>query len=222
MSKILISLSALLMLVIAPSVHADPIVITSGFISVTGLGGGPTYSLSGQNFSATGAGEQGFTAPQTCSPCPSGTSLGLASTFIGTSIGGGSVTINGMTFTNIAIDGILTITGTPLTVPAALTDITISGPFSLVGSIIGCELPRTNCNASNALFTTDLTGQGTATVSLIFDGIVNGNSLYSFRNVTYNFQSAEIPEPLTIALLATGLVGLGARLKFRSSGSRPR
>ena len=223
MSKILVSLCSFLMLVIAPSVQADPVLptpgfitVTSGSISVTGIAGGPTYSLVGQNFSATGAGEQGFAAPQVCFPCVSGNFLGLAATFSGASLGTGSVTINGMTFNNIIISGVMNIAGTPLMIPAALTNISFSGPFSFAGSMFGCQVPRAMCNPDTAVFHTFLDGQGIATVNLNFLQLdAAGNSVYVFQNVTYNFQSAEIPEPMTITLLTTGLLGLGAKLKGR-------
>ena len=53
MSKIIVGLCAFIMLVITPSVQADPIVITSGSLTVVGLSGSPTYSISGANFSVT-------------------------------------------------------------------------------------------------------------------------------------------------------------------------
>jgi hypothetical protein len=42
----------------------------------------------------------------------------------------------------------------------------------------------------------------------------NGNSVYGFDSLTYTFQPAEVPEPMTITLLAAGLMGLGAKWKF--------
>ncbi|HEX3250114.1 MAG TPA: PEP-CTERM sorting domain-containing protein, partial [Pyrinomonadaceae bacterium] len=66
-------------------------------------------------------------------------------------------------------------------------------------------------------FSTTLTGQGTATLKLHFDGTFNGVSAYSFESLTFEFQDpTAVPEPMTITLVATGLVGLGANLRRRA------
>jgi hypothetical protein len=61
MSKFVFTLCTLLFIVaFTPAItRADTIVITSGFVSITGVGGGPNYSISGLNFSATGQGDEG-------------------------------------------------------------------------------------------------------------------------------------------------------------------
>jgi hypothetical protein len=63
-------------------------------------------------------------------------------------------------------------------------------------------------------------GQGIVTVQLNFIGIsASGHSLYTFNNLTYNFQPAEVPESMTITLLAAGLMGLGAKWKLAKKRS---
>ena len=56
-------------------------------------------------------------------------------------------------------------------------------------------------------------GQGIAKAAFTFSGFHNGVPVYNFTSVRYDFR--EIPEPLTIALLASGLLGLGVRLRAR-------
>src|SRR5215208_1736833 len=66
MSKLFSALCTLLLIIVfTPSkTHADPVFITSGSLTVTGLEG-PRYSLFGNNFSANGGGDRGAVALQT-------------------------------------------------------------------------------------------------------------------------------------------------------------
>lgn len=212
MSKLAIGLCVFVMLAITPSVHADPIVITSGSLTVTGIFGSPSYSFSGQNFSVTATpGDPGNTP--NCLPCPSGTPVNISSFLAGSSLGQGSATINGMTFNNLFFSGVFSLAAENVVLPVGTTNITVTAPFFFSGFIQGCEGNSLDC-VTQVFGNTDLVGQGIATANFTFSETVNGVSLYNFRSVTYQFQ--EIPEPMTALLLASGLIGLGAKLKARS------
>ncbi len=208
MSKIIIGVFTFVMLVITPSVKADPIVITSGSLTVVGPFGSPSYTMTGLNFSVTASGgDQGNAL--SCLPCPSGTPISISSQFAGSSLGGGTATFNGTTFNNLVFFGQFTFGAENVVLPAGTTNVTITAPFFFSGFITGCEGNALVC--ANQIFTTELVGQGTVTA--LFDAPVQFNNitLYTFRSVTYEFEAAEIPEPMTLLLLASGLLGVSAR-----------
>jgi len=219
MSKLLIVLCAFLMLTLTPSVKADPIVVTSGSLSVTGISGGPSFSLFGENFSVSGGGEPGSTQAVACFPCVSGNVIGLNGFYAGGATlgaGGGSLTINGTTFTNLVFAGTFVFTASAV-IPAATTNISITAPFTFAGDLRACVFQGgpPDCSPGDSIFTTQLVGQGIVTVNLNFFFVnASGNSVYGFNSITYNFQPAEVPEPMPRTLLAAGLMGLGAKWKF--------
>jgi hypothetical protein len=218
MSKIFIGIVAFVMLVITPSVHADPVVITGGSASINGAAR-LSYSLIGDNFSVMtiGNGDEGNSSAAQCHPCASGMTISAGGLFVGTSLGQGNAIVNGTPFNNIGFLGTFNIGSAPLTLPVGTSDLTYIVPFTLTGDITGCLPDNTSC--LNQVFSTTLTGQGIATLNLHFDGTFNGVSAYSFQSLTFEFQDpAAIPEPMTITLLATGLIGLGAKVRRRAKG----
>lgn len=188
----------LLMVAFTPSrTHADPIVITSGNLTVTGFFTGPVYSLRGDNFSSGGVGEPGVVSLTTaCHPCSAGSVVNVFAFFAGSSLGQNHA-------------GTFTFTGPPITIPFSLTNLTLTSPFQFTGILITCPV---TCFSGPVESTFSLVGSGTATFELQSGLAPNGTPIFTFRTITYNF---EVPEPASILLMAGGLAALGAALRNR-------
>jgi PEP-CTERM motif-containing protein len=209
MSRNLFALTTLLLVTaLSPSTaRADPIFITSGTLTVTGAFGGPHFTLSGDNFFASGGGEKGASSPQTsCFVCTTGSFITVNGVFLGSSLGGGLSIINGVERSG-GFAGSFILTGPPVEIPFSLSNLTITSPFVFSGTLIGC--PQ-DCALGPTIFSVTLIGGGTASVDLIFSGLFNGKPGFAFSKVTYNF---EVPEPTAILLLGGGLLALGAKVR---------
>jgi len=216
MSKLIICFCAFVMLVITPSVHADPIVINSGSVSII-AGLSPTYTLSGQNFSVIAGGEILGITP-TCSLCFTNNFTSIDSSLFG-NLGHGTAIINGVTFNDVNFRGDFAFRAGVVFLPPGTTGFTRTSPFRFVGSISGCEDSSLVC-ANEVFSTVELVGHGIAIIQFDFVGIQpSGASQFRFNRITYEFQP-DIPEPTTILLFGSGLIGMGVRLISRRR-SRP-
>lgn len=199
------------------AIHADPVVITSGSLSVTGFAGIPSYSFSGANFSATGVGADfGNVGPSSCFPCVSGNVISTNSTFAGSTLGQATVTFNGTTFSNVFIFGSLMFTGPSITMPVTdLASLTLTAPFTLSGFMAGCLGSQLSCDT--VVFSTDVSGSGLASIQ--FQAFVDsqGQTWFQFQSITYTFNNTTVPEPASILFLTSGVAALAAsKLRLRA------
>jgi hypothetical protein len=199
MTRVFSALCTLLLIALFTSstAHADPVFITSGSLTVTGFFSGPAYSISGNNFSASGIGDPGAVSLQTGFAITSpGDVVNVNAFFAGASLG-------------INHSGTFTFTGPPITIPFSLTNLTLTSPFVFTGTLGTC--PQ-SCVIGPPTSVFTLVGGGTATFELIAGVTPSGVRIFTFRTITYNF---EVPEPTSILLLGSGLAILGAKLRHR-------
>ena len=92
-------------------------------------------------------------------------------------------------------------------------------PFNFAGEIRGCGDSSLTC--LNEVFSTQqLVGQGFVTAMFTFSGTVNGAQIYDFKSLTYTFTDSTVPAPMTLTLLATGLLGIAGRLRHKKAHNK--
>lgn len=205
--RLCLGLLFLLTLAVAET-RADTLVITGGSLTVVDRGHGSetSFSVFGTNFSFSGG---AFQLPTPgCDGCAVGRTASPNFRMLAGNVG---ITIDGVSYhwRETVIGNALFFTG-----PSFVLTETITLPFTATGGVNfldnnGVEVKHT------------FVGQGFVTLHhrLVPFGVPTGPS-YEFVSATYTFTAEPVPEPATLALLATGLAGACAAARRRRRASK--
>jgi hypothetical protein len=199
----LLLLLPLAILCCASVARADPVVITGGTLHTAGVNGNFGANLLAPGFAYSGA-DLGIPKSPICGQCTPGS---LFPGTVGVNIRTGfSLLYNGVTY-NSLIPGGGTITLPSFTIPTGSNSVT--SPFSFSGSIF--VTPRDGSEP----FLIQLVGSGSVTFTFHTNSF--GDTFLSPMGFAFA-PAAEVPEPATLILLATGLAGAAAAARRRRKG----
>jgi PEP-CTERM motif len=230
MKRVAVAMVTMIVLSITPRpAVADEILVTGGSLQM----GSSTGAVSLQ-------GDRGFTLAATVDvfdsvfapwiqcfvSCPAGTNVSLNATFLASSLHGATVTLDGLTYTNVGSaassdTASLFFTGGPVVLPLANQDlVTLTAPFLLTGSFSALLI---NTPDPSDRVDVGLAGQGTALLTLQRSLLTPNAPAWRYFSAVYSLEdaTAPIPEPATMLLTGAGLAVLARRRWSRGRRAEP-
>ena len=134
--RTLLAAAVLTSLFVPARAHAEPIVISGGFLTSTGLSSVGRFDLTGAGFRVAGSTDIGFVSPAQCFPCDAGESVNLSALFSGGLDLDDAITIDGSLFSNPA-DAVLQFVAPSIVMPGEPLDFSVTRPFTFSGTLFG-------------------------------------------------------------------------------------